>query len=215
MNRIRVLPAILTDDPKKLAEMVRQVETFARQAQFDIMDGSFVPSRSITWEDIARLNTALTWEAHLMVFRPEDYLDGFRRAGASRIVFHYEATADPPRVIREIRARGMGASLALNPETPAGAVDALAREVDSVLFLSVRPGFYGSPFIPEVLGKITHFRRAYPLMEIGIDGGVKESNIAIVAASGVNVIFVGSALLLHPRPAESYRRLLSLANTPR
>jgi ribulose-phosphate 3-epimerase len=88
----------------------------------------------------------------------------------------------------------------------------LADAVDSVLFLSVKPGFYGSPFIPEVLDKIREFRAACPNAEIGIDGGIKESNIEQVVASGVDVVNVGSAITLTPQPVESFRRLQALAN---
>jgi ribulose-phosphate 3-epimerase len=83
--------------------------------------------------------------------------------------------------------------------------------VDSVLFLAVNPGFYGAKFIPEVLDKIVEFRKLYPKKETGIDGGVKESNIGEIARTGVDVIFIGSAIFLQPDPAGAYRRLTGLA----
>ena len=144
---IRIVPAILTDDPKTLETMVRQTETFTDFAQFDIMDGKFVPSRSITSEHIARLTMKLNWEAHLMVLHPEDCLEDFRRAGAQKIVFHYEATSSPHEVISLVKNLGMKVGLAVNPETPVSAITPLVNEVDSVLFLSVNPGFYGSKFM--------------------------------------------------------------------
>jgi ribulose-phosphate 3-epimerase len=75
----------------------------------------------------------------------------------------------------------------------------------------VNPGFYGSPFIPEVLQKVAELRDAYPEIDIGVDGGIKESNIAQVAQTGVNDICVGSAVFLKPQPAQSYRHLSALA----
>ena len=212
MSQIRVVPALLTDDPKALENMVRQAETFTDYVQFDIMDGQFVPSRSITWEHLARLPMKLSWEAHLMVMHPEACLKDFQRTGAQQIVFHYEATGSPREVISLVRNLGLRVGLAINPETPVSAILPLASEVDSVLFLSVNPGFYGSKFIPAVLDKIVEFRRQQPGMEIGIDGGIKESNISRVARSGVDTIYVGSAISLHPQPGESYRHLLALAN---
>jgi len=86
----------------------------------------------------------------------------------------------------------------------------LAGEVDSVLFLSVHPGFSGGGFISEVLDKVVEFRSACPTVEIGIDGGIKESNITQVARAGVDVIYVGSAIFLQPQPGESFRRLQAL-----
>ena len=207
----QVVPAILTDNPKALEAMVRQAETFTDWVQFDIMDDQFVPSRSINYEHLAGLPMKLGWEAHLMVQHPEDYLEGFRQAGAQKIVFHYEATPAPREVISLARGLGMKVGLAVNPETPVSAIIPLASEVDSVLFLSVHPGFYGSKFIPEVLDKLVEFRSAQPGVAIGIDGGIKESNITQVAQSGVDVIYVGSAISLQSHPGESFRRLLALA----
>ncbi len=212
MNRpIRLVPAILTEDPKILETMIRLAETFTDYVQVDVMDGQFVPSRSISWADMEGLSMKLKWEVHLMVRHPEEYLEGFRRAGAQRAIFHYEAGQSPQKVITAVRALGLEAGLAVNPETPVSAILSLVGDLDSVLFLSVNPGFYGSQFIPEVIAKIIELRRLRPEIEIGIDGGIKEANITEVARSGVNLIYVGSAVLLQPQPAESYRRLLSLA----
>ena len=174
MTRIvSVVPAILTDDPQALKTMVRQAETFCNYVQFDIMDGRFVPSQSIKCEHIAALNTTLSWEAHLMVEEPEDYAADFMKAGARRITFHHEASPHPEKVIKLIKDLGLEAGLALNPETPVATVLPLVSEVASVLLLTVHPGFYGSPFIPEVLQKVAELRRVYPEIEIGMDGGIK------------------------------------------
>ncbi len=210
-RNVRVTPAILTDDPKALKTMVRQAETFCDYVQFDIMDGRFVPSHSIKCEHITSLNTKLGWEAHLMVERPEDYAADFLKAGARRITFHYEASSHHEKVINLIKTLGLEVGLALNPETQVSAVLPLVSEVASILFLTVHPGFYGSPFIPEVLEKVIELRSLYAKVEIGVDGGVKESNIAQVAQTGVDIIYVGSAISLNAQPAESYRRLFALA----
>ena len=146
-----------------------------------------------------------------MVLHPEDCLEEFQRAGAQRIVFHYEASPSPDQVIRQIKKLGMRAGLALNPETSTDVIRPLLGELDGVLFLSVNPGFYGAEFIPEVLDKIVAFHKAHPRLELGIDGGIKEGNITEIAATGVNVIYVGSAIFLQPDPAASYRRLTRLA----
>ena len=207
----KVVPAILTDDPKALEDMAHQAENFTNYVQFDIMDGQFVPSRSINYEHLAALDTKLSWEAHLMVLHPEDSLQSFQQAGAQKIVFHYEAAPSPQAVISQIRGLGLEVGLAVNPETTVSAILPLANEVDSVLFLTVHPGFYGSKFLPEVLDKVSEFRRGLPDMEIGVDGGIKESNIAQIARAGVDVIYVGSAIFLQPQPDESFRHLQILA----
>jgi len=206
----RVVPAILTEDPQALEVMVRQVETFTAYAQIDIMDGQFVLSRSITWEDIAPLAVKFAWEAHLMILHPEEQFQGYQQAGAQKVIFHYEATPSPQKVIALARNLDLKVGLAINPDTPVSAIQQLASQVDSVLLLSVDPGFYGSPYIPGVVDKAAELRQLYPGLEIGMDGGIKEINIAEIAKSGVDTICVGSAIFLQPHPGESFRHLQSL-----
>jgi ribulose-phosphate 3-epimerase len=210
---IRIVPAILTDNPAALGKLVHQAESFTDYAQFDVMDGKFVPSHSVTCAQIAALKTNLAWEAHLMVLNPENCVDDFKKAGAEKIVFHFEAAPEPGKVIRGIRSMGVKVGLAINPETSVAAFASLVEKVDSGLFLSVHPGFYRAKFLPEVLDKIRAFRKAYPRMEIDIDGGVKEDNIAQIAESGVDVICIGSALFRQPDPAAAFRRLKELVNS--
>lgn len=207
----KVVPAILTNDPVALETMIRQAESFTNYVQLDIMDGQFVPSQSITREHLTSLPTKLSWEVHLMVLHPEDYLQGFHQAGAQKIIFHYEATPSPRENIARARELGLGVGLAINPETTISTILPLVDEVDSVLLMTVNPGFYGSKFIPEVMDKVAELRNVRPNMEIGIDGGVKESNITQIARVGVDVIYVGSAIFRQPQPGESFRRLQALA----
>lgn len=211
VKRSVVVPAILTDDPKSLEAMVRKAETFTGYVQFDIMDGQFVPSHSISCQQLAAVPKKLHWEAHLMTVRPEEHLDCLRKAGAQKVVFHFEAAPSPEAVIAQARRLGLGAGLAINPETPVSAFLPLAGAVDSVLFLTVHPGFYGSRFLPEVLDKVAELRRAMPNMEIGVDGGMKESNVAQIARLGVDSIYVGSAIFLQTDPAACFRHLTELA----
>jgi ribulose-phosphate 3-epimerase len=210
---VRVVPAILTEDPQALKTMLQQAESFTDFVQIDIMDGQFVPSHSISWEQIAGIKTKIDWEVHLMVKKPEKQLEGFKQAGARKAVFHFEATAAPARVIAAVRKLGLAAGLAVNPETAVSKILPLADKVDSILFLSVHPGFYGAQFLPEVLAKVAELRQARPGIRIAIDGGIKESNIAQAARSGVDEICVGSAIFMQPDPGASYRKLLALARS--
>ena len=207
----RVVPAILTDDPKALETMVHQAQSFATWVQFDIMDGKFVPSLSITYKHLAALPIRLGWEAHLMVQRPEEYIEGFFMAGAQKVVFHYEATPSAEKEVSLARQINLRVGLALNPETPVPSISHLLSELDSVLLLSVHPGFYGQSFLPEVLDKVKELRHLKPNIEIGIDGGIKEGNITQVAQAGADLIYVGSAIFLDPRPGDSFKHLQALA----
>ncbi len=209
---IRVIPAILANNTKSLKKLVRIAEKFTDYVQIDIMDGEFVLSRSISYWDIHRLKLKFKWEAHLMVQHPEDYLQGFKRAGAQKIIFHFEAKTNLDKVINQIRKLDMQVGLAINPKTTIKDFTPWVDKVDSLLFLSVEPGFYGAKFVPSVLHKITAFRKAYPQMEIGIDGGVNEINIRKIARTGVDVICIGSAIFNKYDPAAAYRHLKELVN---
>ncbi len=209
-RNVKVVPAILTDDPSALEKMACQAETFTDFVQIDIMDGRFVPSRSVTREQIAGLPDKLKWEAHLMVTDPEEYVADFKQAGASKVIFHHEATTSPHKVISRSSDLKIDIGLAINPETPVSAVVPYIDQVDSILLLTVTPGFYGSKFIPEVMDKVAELRAIRSGIKIGVDGGVKENNIREIASAGVDYICVGSAIFLQPDPAKSYRHLQSL-----
>ncbi|HAS04326.1 MAG TPA: ribulose-phosphate 3-epimerase [Dehalococcoidia bacterium] len=211
-KRIRIVPAILTDNAEALGKMLYLSQLFTDFVQIDIMDGLFVSSKSITVVDISAIKTTLRWEAHLMVNKPEKYIDDFAKAGADQIIFHYEATEIPDKIINMIHNVGLRAGIAVNPDTEIMALDSLVNKLDSVLFMSVIPGFYGSKFIPEVLNKISDFCNKYPNIPVGIDGGIKENNIETVAKSRVSYICVGSAVFCQDNPAESYHRLQNLCN---
>src|SRR3989338_5636666 len=111
---MKIIPAILTDKPEELRKMITQAEDFCDLAQIDIMDGRFVPSKSISAEDMMKIKTNLKLEVHLMVEEPTKYLEAFKRAGAKRIVFHYESKESPSAVIMKIRALGLEAGIAIN-----------------------------------------------------------------------------------------------------
>jgi ribulose-phosphate 3-epimerase len=191
--------------------MVRQAEQFISWAQFDIMDGLFVPPQSIESSDIVAAKPDFEFDVHLMVRHPESLFNAFSLAGARRLTYHYEAVNHAADWVPYIKRLGLEAGLALNPETEWQSVTpALARELDIVLLLSVHPGYYGKPFLPEVLEKAKKLRETYPDLLLGMDGGIKEANICDVARTGVDEICVGSAIFSADDPAAAYRRLLSL-----
>jgi len=212
-SSIKVIPAVLTDNPEKLTQMAQQSAAFTDYVQIDFMDGKFVPSMSIKPEQITGIPQNLEWEAHIMIEKPINFLESYKKAGAKKVIFHFEATPSPVMVISEARRLGLSVGLAVNPDTSNGEVLPYLAEIDSLLYMSVYPGFYGAKFIPEVLKKVKQMRRANPELIIGLDGGVKENNIAEIAQSGVDEIFVGSAIFMQPDMAAAYRKLVTLAHT--
>ncbi len=205
---MKIIPAILTDKPQDLKKMISQAEDFCDLAQIDIMDGKFVPSKSITAGDLVRVKTKLKLEIHLMVDEPSVYLEQFKEAGASRIIFHYESKENPAQVIKAIRALGLEAGLAVNPPTRIPEVDFFLKDINVLLLLSVNPGFYGSKFIPEVCDKARTLKNIKGNFIVAMDGGIKLDNILMIRDSGVDVACVGSGIFGQGDPKQNYLRLL-------
>lgn len=210
---IRVVPAVLTEDPRELAKMLQYAVSYTNFVQIDIMDGQFVPSRSITWQDIQKISPKPGWEVHLMVKSPEKELANYQKAGALKAVFHYEATSQPDMVIAAAHQLGIKIGMAVNPETAVSVILPLADKVESILFLSVNPGFYGAKYIPEVLDKMRALRRLKPDLLLSIDGGINEQNILEAAAAGADQICVGSGIFRQPDPAAAYRKLTGMVES--
>jgi ribulose-phosphate 3-epimerase len=204
---LRLIPAILAGNLQEFKRLVRIAEELTDHVQIDLMDGDFVPTKSISAEELKNASTSLRSEAHLMVRRPEDYISALKEFGVQKVVFHYEAVEDRGKLVDSLKELGFAVGVAVNPETPVTVLDNLADEVDSVLFLSVNPGSYGHEFLPEVLNKVRQLRAAKPEAKIGVDGGVKPENIEQVLESGADFVYVGSAIFLQPDPRKSYLEL--------
>ncbi|MCD6228042.1 MAG: ribulose-phosphate 3-epimerase [Candidatus Omnitrophica bacterium] len=209
---MKIIPAILTDNREEFLKMLEITKEFADYVQIDIMDGKFVPSRSITIDDLKGINFPIISEAHLMVEDPCKWIEPFKEFGAQRIIYHYEIAQDHQKVISRIRSKGLSPGLAVNPSTSIEEFKDLVDEVEMVLFMSVNPGFYGSKFIPQVLEKITQFKKLFPNKRIGIDGGIKLDNLKLVKGLAIDYICVGSAILKNPNPKESYQQFNILLN---
>lgn len=207
-----IIPALLTDKKEELIRMVNICREFTDYVQIDIMDGEFVPSRSVGILDFKGWKVPLRWEAHIMVSDPIKWIKPFKDIGAERIIYHFEVKKDHSKIISKIRAMNLGVGLAINPFTAIDEFTSLVERVDTVLFMSVNPGFYGAEFIPQVLEKIKSFKNKYPGKQTGIDGGVKLGNLALVKSSGVDYICVGSAILGDDNPKQAYLNLLNLLN---
>jgi len=206
-----VVPALLTDKKEELQAMLDLCAKFTDFAQIDIMDGKFVPSQSITADEIKAVRPPIGNEAHLMVKDPLAWLQAFKAIKCSRIIYHFEAVSAHEHVIREIRRYGFKVGLAVKPQTKLSEFKTLVPQIDYLLFMSVNPGFYGAPFIPEVLNKIKEFKKAFPDTIAGIDGGVKKENLRSILNSGVDFVCVGSAILKAHDPQAAYREFSEIA----
>lgn len=207
-----IVPALLTDKKENLIEMIDLCSKFTDYVQIDIMDGKFVPSKSISILDLKGWKSRIRCEAHLMVSDPLSWLKPFKKLGAERIIYHFEISKDHLEIISKIRQAGLSAGLAVNPPTTLEEFDSLVASVDTVLFMSVNPGFYGAKFMPEVLEKIKAFKNKYPRKQVGIDGGIKPDKAVLARKAGVDCICVGSAILKSSNPKRAYENILKVAN---
>jgi ribulose-phosphate 3-epimerase len=192
-------PSILSADFGHLGDEVRAVEEAgADWIHVDVMDGHFVPNLTIGPLVVEALKplTQLPLDCHLMVSRPEDWVDAFADAGASVITVHAEATVHLDRLLHRIRERKCKAGVSINPATSLSAIEEVLDIVDLVLIMSVNPGFGGQKFIPSTLDKVRRLRemRGQRRFLIEIDGGVNPENIQSMRQAGVDVFVAGSAI---------------------
>jgi ribulose-phosphate 3-epimerase len=202
---MKVVPAILAEKFDDFTARLREAESFADYVQIDIMDGIFVDTTSFPVERISSVTTSLSFEAHLMVNEPVSFVDRIGHPGLRKVIFHFEAAAEFPVLIRKIRERGLVPGLAVKPETGLDAVRGTGEQVDTLLFLTVNPGFYGNSFRPEVLTKIAEARKVFPEKIIAVDGGVALDNLKAFLDIGVDYVCVGSRIFMNGDPGENYR----------
>lgn len=197
-----VAPSILSADFGHLHNEVQDVlERGADWVHVDVMDGRFVPNITIgpmIAKAVRRAAGDAVVDCHLMIVEPDRYIEDFAKAGADYITVHAEACLHLHRSIQHIKSFGVKAGVSLNPHTPPSVLDYVLDELDLVLVMSVNPGFGGQAFIPEQLKKIETLRKTIDARGLStlieVDGGVKPSNIAQVAAAGAHVVVAGSAI---------------------
>ncbi|MFK7960637.1 MAG: ribulose-phosphate 3-epimerase [Phycisphaerales bacterium] len=194
-----VAPSILSADFARLAEDAqRTLDAGCDVLHCDVMDGHFAPNLTFGPAVIESLRKALpeaVLDVHLMVEQPQAFIAPFAKAGADHFTFHVETAGDHAETIRQIRAAGMTAGIAINPPTPLETVLPWVEHVDMVLVMSVNPGFSGQSFIPEVLDKV---RAISPMLRpdqrLEMDGGVSPKTAAACREAGCDLLVAGSAI---------------------
>ena len=198
MKRTEILPSLLAADFGRLAEEILRAEASGAEAlHLDIMDAHFVPNLSFGPDVVAlsrRVAPGFYRNVHLMMTRPDLYLEAFAKAGAQTLQVHVEADCDLHTELRRIRALGLKAGLVLNPETPVERLEPYLDEADEFLVMTVHPGYGGQKFIAECLPKLTYLRQRLPEADLMVDGGVNAETAALAAQAGANQFVAGSHL---------------------
>ena len=196
--QIQILPSLLAADFGILgAEISRVAKSGAEALHIDVMDAHFVPNLSFGPDVVAlarRVEPDLYRNVHLMMTRPDLYLEPFAKAGAQTIQLNVEADCDIHHELARIRAMGIRPGLVLNPETPVELVLPYLKACDELLVMTVHPGYGGQKFISECLPKIAAVRKRMPRLDIMVDGGVNAETAVLAARAGANQFVAGSYL---------------------
>lgn len=198
---VKIAPSILSADFSKLGEEIKDVERGrADYIHVDVMDGHFVPNITIgpLIVEAIRPVTTLPLDVHLMIEKPDQYVEAFAKAGADIITVHVEACNHLHRTIQNIKSHGVKAGVVLNPATSVEMIKPIIDDVDMVLLMTVNPGFGGQKFIHSVLPKIKEVKEIIEARglktEIEVDGGVNEETAKLCIEAGANVLVAGSAI---------------------
>jgi ribulose-phosphate 3-epimerase len=218
-----IAPSVLPADFAKLGEEVAALEAAGcDRIQFDVMDGRFVPNLTFGPDVIAacRPHATIPFEAHLMVEAPDELAPRYIEAGCERLIVHAEACRHLHRTLGHLRSIGARPAVALNPATPASAIEHVLDLVDLVLVMTVNPGFGGQDYIATMEPKIAEVRRMVLEggldIDVEVDGGISPRTVAGAAGAGANVLVAGSALYRDPEGlAHAVTELRSLAEATR
>lgn len=211
---VKIAPSILSADFSQLGKDVKAIKQYGADfVHIDVMDGMFVPNISFGVPVIKsiRNTTDLVFDVHLMIEKPDRYIEEFVKAGADIITVHYEADKHIDRTISYIKSFGKKAAIALNPGTPVSVIADLISEVDMVLIMTVNPGFGGQKYIDYCSNKVKQVReiadKCNPNLLIEVDGGINKDTINKAVENGANVVVAGSAVFKNGEIENNIRNL--------
>lgn len=203
-----IVPAILEKTKEAFDNRIFAISRIlgVETIQVDFCDGQFVPDENLNIKNIDPLNPAFTWEAHLMMKEPVDFLD-YKMVGFKRLIVHYESFGSEQALeegLDEISKLGLEVALAINPETPVSVLRYFTDTIKYFTLLSVHPGKQGAEFLPESIQRVKELRAMSPHAIIEVDGGVNANNASDLVLAGATVLAVGSGLFATDQLQENY-----------
>lgn len=208
MADVLIAPSILSADFAAMGDAVKNLKKWnADWVHCDVMDGEFVPNITfgMPMVEALRRNTDMFLDVHLMIVKPERYVERFVKAGADLVTFHPEASEDPFGTIEKIKAMGAKAGIVLNPDIPCNVAKDFVGKVDLIMLMGVFPGFGGQKFIPEVMQKISELKEMTKGTDVlvELDGGVTLENAPEMVKRGLDVMVAGNAVFKAADPARA------------
>ena len=201
MNKVLIAPSILSADYLNFGRDIKEIEKAgADLLHVDVMDGVFVPNITFGMGLVGQIRqvTKLPLDVHLMIVKPERYIERFAEAGADYITIHYEASGNLRKDLETIRKKKAKPGISINPDTPVKKIKEALELVDLVLVMSVFPGFGGQEFIKNSLGRIQELRKMLESRgakaKIEVDGGINEKTAPLVIAAGAEILVAGAAV---------------------
>jgi ribulose-phosphate 3-epimerase len=217
MSNHLVAPSILAADFANLEREVNMInQSIADWIHVDVMDGTFVPNFSLGVPVVEALkrHAKKPLDVHLMIVRPEQHVEAFRKAGADHITIHIEVCKHLQRNIDQIKSLGCKAGVAVNPHTPIASLENIIAEIDQVIVMSVNPGFGGQKFLERTYKKVEQLKKLIidtnASAKIEIDGGVSLQNAKRLLEAGADVLVAGNFVFTAQNPTETIRQLKTL-----
>lgn len=208
---VEIIPAILVTTSQEFERRLRALEPFTNRIHLDISDGSFTPTITVNgFEELIAYPTEKLWDIHFMIRQPEQVMHDWYKTSADRFIFHVEVNHILRGLVEEAHLNGKKAGVAINPETPIEALDEVIEFVDFVQFMTVHPGAQGSPFLPDVINKMSMFHEQHPEIHIIADGGMNPDTGPQAAVAGAQTLVVGSYIFKSPSVKEAFDHLQAL-----
>lgn len=195
---VQIIPTLFSTTEEEYKARIAKLQSSdfleSGWVQLDLMDNKFVPNLSISLDIVKKYPLKYGIEAQLMVENPEEWIPGLLEIGVKRIIFPVEIEADFEKLISQIKNAGVAVGLSVNPETDLRKLEPYLEKIDAVLFMSVKPGLEGQEFSLNTFDKIKDVKRKKPDLLVGVDGGIKDTNVKELVDAGADYLAIGSFL---------------------